>query len=126
LAGLILNRLKNNLKICAVKAPSFGDNRKSIMQDIAIFTGGRFISEEAGVTLENTTSSPEEVKLTLGVAKNITITKDDTIILNGNGSKYICLYAGLKFRPELISSRSRLTILRAAMTRKNSKRGWLN
>ena len=44
LAGLILNRLKNNLKICAVKAPSFGDNRKSIMQDIAIFTGGRFIS----------------------------------------------------------------------------------
>lgn len=51
LAGLILNRLKNNLKICAVKAPSFGDNRKSIMQDIAIFTGGRFISEEAGVTL---------------------------------------------------------------------------
>jgi chaperonin GroEL len=53
LAGLILNRLKNNLKICAVKAPSFGDNRKSILQDIAIFTGGKFISEESGVTLES-------------------------------------------------------------------------
>jgi chaperonin GroEL len=87
LAGLILNRLKNNLKICAVKAPSFGDNRKAILQDIAIFTGGRFISEEAGVTLESTTTSPEEIKATLGVAKNITITKDDTIILNGNGAK---------------------------------------
>ena len=85
LAGLILNRLKNNLKICAVKAPSFGDNRKAIMQDIAIFTGGRFLSEEAGVTLENATSTPEEIKATLGTAKNITITKDDTIILNGNG-----------------------------------------
>lgn len=59
LASLILNRLKNNLKICAVKAPSFGDNRKAILQDIAIFTGGKFISEEAGVTLENTTSNPE-------------------------------------------------------------------
>lgn len=58
MAGLILNRLKNNLKICAVKAPSFGDNRKAILQDIAIFTGGRFISEEAGLTLENSTSSP--------------------------------------------------------------------
>lgn len=45
LTGLILNRLKNNLKICAVKAPSFGDNRKAILQDIAIFTGGKFISE---------------------------------------------------------------------------------
>jgi chaperonin GroEL len=88
LAGLILNRLKNSLKICAVKAPSFGDNRKAILQDIAIFTGGRFVSEESGVTLENTTTSPEEIKATLGTARNITITKDDTIILNGNGQKY--------------------------------------
>jgi chaperonin GroEL len=45
LASLIVNRLKSNLKICAVKAPSFGDNRKSILQDIAIFTGGKFVSE---------------------------------------------------------------------------------
>ena len=45
LAGLILNRLKNNLKVCAVKAPSFGDNRKATLQDIAAFTGGRFVCE---------------------------------------------------------------------------------
>ena len=89
LAGLILNRLKNSLKICAVKAPSFGDNRKAQLQDIAIFTGGKFVSEEAGVTLENCSATPEDIKATLGLAKNITITKDDTILLNGNGSKYI-------------------------------------
>ena len=89
LAGLILNRIKNNLKICAVKAPSFGDNRKAQLQDIAIFTGGKFVSEEAGVTLENCANSPEEIKATLGIAKNITITKDDTILLHGNGNKYI-------------------------------------
>ena len=87
LASLILNRLKNNLKICAVKAPSFGDNRKAVMQDIAIFTGGKYISEEAGVTLESCSSSPDEIKATLGIAKNVTISKDDTILLNGNGEK---------------------------------------
>ena len=52
LASLIINKLKNNLKICVVKAPSFGDNRKSTMQDISIFTGGLYISEEAGVSLD--------------------------------------------------------------------------
>lgn len=70
-----------------MKAPSFGDNRKSQLQDIAIFTGGKFVSEEAGVTLENSASSPEEIKATLGIAKNVTITKDDTILLHGNGNK---------------------------------------
>jgi len=49
---LIINKLKSNLKICVVKAPSFGDNRKLTMQDIAIFTGGQYISEEAGVSLD--------------------------------------------------------------------------
>lgn len=87
LAGLILNRLKNNLKVCAVKAPSFGDNRKSTLQDIAIFTGGRFICEETGNTLDNATASPEEVKATLGFAKSVSITKDETILLHGSGEK---------------------------------------
>lgn len=59
LAGLILNRIKNNLKIYAVKAPSFGDNRKAQLQDIAIFTGGKFVNEEAGETLENCANSAE-------------------------------------------------------------------
>jgi chaperonin GroEL len=52
LATLIINKLKSNLKICVVKAPSFGDNRKSTMQDIAIFTGGQYVSEEAGIFLD--------------------------------------------------------------------------
>ena len=88
LAGLILNRLKNNLKVCAVKAPSFGENRKSTLQDIAVFTGGKYISEETGTTLDNCSSSPEEVKACLGFAKSVTITKEDTILLNGQGEKY--------------------------------------
>lgn len=92
LAGLILNRLKNNLKVCAVKAPSFGDNRKAQLQDIAIFTGGKYVSEEVGLTLENVTSSPEEIKTALGFAKSVTINKDETIILNGNGDKYFLSY----------------------------------
>lgn len=76
LAGLILNRLKNNLKVCAVKAPSFGDNRKAQLQDISIFTGGKYVSEEVGVTLDNCTTTPEDIKATLGFAKSVTITKD--------------------------------------------------
>ena len=87
LAGLILNRLKNNLKVCAVKAPSFGDNRKATLQDIAAFTGGRFVCEETGTSLDQCSSSPEEVKATLGMAKSVSITKDDTILLNGTGDK---------------------------------------
>ena len=87
LATLIINRLKNNLKICVVKSPSFGDNRKAIMQDIAIFSGGQYISEEAGVYLDKNSESPESIQATLGVAKSVTITKDDTILLHGEGSK---------------------------------------
>ena len=85
LATLIINKLKNNLKICVVKAPSFGDNRKATMQDIAIFTGGEYVSEEAGIYLDKQSESPGLIQATLGLAKNITITKDDTIILHGNG-----------------------------------------
>ena len=92
LAGLILNRLKNNLKVCAVKAPSFGDNRKAMLQDLAAFAGGRYVSEETGSGLDHCSSSPEEVKATLGFAKSVAITKDDTIILNGSGDKYIFGY----------------------------------
>lgn len=62
LAALIINRLKNNLKVCVVKSPSFGDNRKAVLQDIAIFTGGKYITEEAGLTLENCAETPEGIK----------------------------------------------------------------
>lgn len=87
LATLIINKLKSNLKICVVKSPSFGDNRKATMQDIAIFTGGQYVAEEAGVYLDKNAEDLETLKATLGIAKNVTITKDDTIIIGGEGSK---------------------------------------
>ncbi|GLC33441.1 Mitochondrial chaperonin 60 [Pleodorina starrii] len=81
LATLIVNKLRAGLKVCAVKAPGFGDNRKANLQDIAVLTGGEVISEELGHKVENV-----DVR-SLGQAKRITVTKDDTIILHGAGSK---------------------------------------
>jgi len=81
LATLVLNKLKGMLKIVAVKPPSFGDNRKAIMNDIAVITGGTVISEEVGLTLEKAEASM------LGSCKNVIITKDDTIIMDGSGAK---------------------------------------
>jgi len=81
LATLILNKLRAGTKVCAVKAPGFGDNRKNNMQDLAILTGATVVSEEAGVKLE-------ELKLhDLGSCSKITVTKDDTLILNGRGDR---------------------------------------
>jgi chaperonin GroEL len=80
LATLIVNKIRSGIKICAVKAPGFGDNRKANLQDIAVLTGGQVISEEMGVKLENATMAH------LGSCKSIEITKDDTIILDGTGS----------------------------------------
>jgi len=83
LATLVLNKLRGGLKVCAVKAPAFGDNRKSIMNDIAILTGGTVISEEVGLTLEKAEPS------VLGTCKNLIVTKDDTVIMDGAGDKNI-------------------------------------
>jgi chaperonin GroEL len=81
LATLVVNRLKGVLNICAVKAPGFGDRRKAILQDIAILTGGQFISEDLGLKLENVTMDA------LGSAKKIRVTKDFTTIIDGAGKK---------------------------------------
>jgi len=81
LATLIVNKLRAGVKICAVKAPGFGDNRKSNLQDIAILTGGTVVSEDLGYKLETVDLSM------LGTAKKVTISKDDTIILDGAGEK---------------------------------------
>ncbi len=81
LQTLVVNRLRANLKICAVKAPGFGDRRKAMLEDIAILTGGTFISEEQGRKLEDTELSD------LGRAEKITIDKDNTTIVNGAGKK---------------------------------------
>jgi chaperonin GroEL len=79
LATLVVNKLRGTLQVCAVKAPGFGDRRKSMLEDIAILTGGRVISEEAGFKLENATVAD------LGKAKRITIDKDNTTIVEGAG-----------------------------------------
>ncbi|GDX98952.1 60 kDa chaperonin [Phycisphaerae bacterium] len=81
LATLVVNRLRGMLKICAVKAPGFGDRRKAMMADIATLTGGNFISEDLGRTLESVEVSE------LGRAKKVVITKDDTTIIEGAGNK---------------------------------------
>ena len=81
LATLVVNKLRGSLKIAAVKAPGFGDRRKSMLEDIAILTGGTVISEELGFTLENTT-----VEM-LGTAETVTINKDNTTIVKGAGKK---------------------------------------
>ncbi len=81
LATLVVNKLRGGLKIAAVKAPGFGDRRKAMLQDIAILTGGQVISEDLGMKLESVTMDM------LGTAKNISITKDETTIVDGAGEK---------------------------------------
>ncbi len=81
LTTLVVNRLRASLKICAVKAPGFGDRRKEMLEDIAILTGGTVISEEKGIKLENATLEM------LGTAEKITVDKDNTTIVNGAGDK---------------------------------------
>jgi len=81
LAALIVNKLRGGLKVAAVKAPAFGDNRRAILADIAILTGGTVISEDVGLTLEK--SEPA----VLGQCKTIEISKDDTVIMDGVAPK---------------------------------------
>ena len=81
LATLVVNRLRGTLKAVAVKAPGFGDRRKAMLEDIAILTGGVVISEEVGLKLENVDLEH------LGTARQVRITKDETIIVDGNGNK---------------------------------------
>jgi len=81
LATLVVNRLRGTLKAVAVKAPGFGDRRKAMLEDIAILTGGIVISEEVGLKLENVDLEH------LGTARQVRITKDETIIVDGNGNK---------------------------------------
>ena len=81
LTTLVVNRLRSQLKICAVKAPGFGDRRKEMLEDIAILTGGVVISEEKGLKLEQATIEM------LGTADKVTVTKDYTTVVNGAGNK---------------------------------------
>jgi len=91
LATLVVNKLRAGIKVCAVKAPGFGDNRKATMQDLAMLTGGTVISEELGHKVETVTPDM------LGKSKRVTVTKNDTIVLDGAGDK-----AQIEERCELI------------------------
>ncbi len=81
LATLVVNRLRGSLKICAVKAPGFGDRRKEMLEDIAVLTGGNVISEVKGMRLDQATIAD------LGTAEKVTVNKDNTTIINGAGDK---------------------------------------
>lgn len=91
LATLVVNKLRGGIKVVAVKAPGFGDNRKATLQDLAVVTGGQVISEELGLKLENVTEEH------LGSCSKVKITKDDTLVMNGFGDK-----AAINERCELI------------------------
>ena len=80
LATLVVNKLRGGLKVAAVKAPGFGDRRKSMLEDLAILTGGQVISEELGIKLESVTIND------LGSCKKVRIDKEDTTIVGGSGS----------------------------------------
>jgi chaperonin GroEL len=81
LATLVVNKLRGGLRVAAVKAPGFGDRRKAMLEDIAVLTGGQVISEDLGIKLENVTLDM------LGKAKRVSITKDDTTIVDGAGER---------------------------------------
>jgi len=81
LATLVVNKIRGTLNVCAVKAPGFGDRRKAMLEDIAILTGGRFISEDLGTKLENVTLDM------LGQARKVRVTKESTTIVEGKGDK---------------------------------------
>merc|ERR1712021_4994 len=91
LATLVVNKLRAGIKVCAVKAPGFGDNRKATMQDLALLTGGTVISEETGMKLEEATQEH------LGTCKKVEVDKNNTVILDGGGDS-----AGIQERCELI------------------------
>ncbi len=91
LATLVVNKIRGTLNVCAVKAPGFGDRRKAMLEDIAILTGGQFISEDLGTKLENVTIDM------LGQARKVRVTKESTTIVEGKGDK-----AAVQGRVELI------------------------
>jgi len=100
LATLVVNRLRGSLKVCAVKAPGFGDRRKEMLEDIAILTGGTVISEEKGMKLENAQMTD------LGRAEKITVNKENTTIVNGLGSKEAIAARVAQIKSQIETSKS--------------------
>ena len=100
LATLVVNRIRGGLKVCAVKAPGFGDRRKAMLQDIATLTGGQVIADELGMKIENVTLDM------LGQAKRVEITKDDTTIIDGAGDKEEIAGRAAQIRQEISQTTS--------------------
>ena len=100
LTALVVNRLRAQLKICAVKAPGFGDRRKEMLEDIAILTGGTVISEEKGIKLDQATIDM------LGTAETITVSKDNTTIVNGAGSKEAIEARAQQIKAQIVATKS--------------------
>ena len=100
LTTLVVNRLRGGLKICAVKAPGFGDRRKAMLEDIAVLTGGTVISEEKGLKLEQATLEM------LGTCDKVTVTKDNTTIVNGAGEKQAIADRVAQIKNEMANSTS--------------------
>jgi chaperonin GroEL len=100
LATLVVNRLRGSLRVCAVKAPGFGDRRKEMLEDIAILTGGTVISEEKGLKLEHTTLD------LLGTAEKITVNKENTTIVNGAGDKEMIKARVAQIRQQMTTTTS--------------------
>lgn len=100
LTALVVNRLRAQLKICAVKAPGFGDRRKEMLEDIAVLTGGQVISEERGIKLEQATIDM------LGTAETVTVNKDNTTIVNGAGSKDAIAARANQIKAQIVSTKS--------------------
>ena len=100
LTTLVVNRLRGGLKICAVKAPGFGDRRKAMLEDIAVLTGGMVVSEEKGLKLEQATLDM------LGTAKKVTVSKDNTTIVDGAGEKEAIADRVAQIKNEIASTKS--------------------
>jgi chaperonin GroEL len=100
LATLVVNRLRGSLRVCAVKAPGFGDRRKEMLEDIAILTGGTVISEEKGLKLEHTTLD------LLGTAEKVTVNKENTTIVNGAGDKEMIKARVAQIRQQMTTTTS--------------------
>ena len=100
LTTLVVNRLRSNLKICAVKAPGFGDRRKAMLEDIAVLTGGLVISEEKGLKLEQATLEM------LGTCDKVVVSKDNTTIVNGAGEKQLIADRVAQIKSEIASTKS--------------------
>jgi chaperonin GroEL len=118
LATLVVNKLRGTLRVCAVKAPGFGDRRKAMLEDIAVLTGGNVISEDVGFKLENA------VLTDLGRAKRIVVDKDNTTVIDGAGEATRSRAASRRSTPRSRSPPPTTTRRSSRSARRSSRAAW--